>query len=197
MALNKQKKCKDAQHPSCSTHRPQTVRASSYPPVHRESLVPPQHTLITPRDYHSGQTMDTQTNLGTGEPARSGSQAGDNNQEDDAVAFQDWLSPFCQEPPGGDADTCCMGFWVPCVLYGKSAWRLKALALDEDDNRRWTPKNGCNGHCWGWLGAACVATPCFAGNASSCPFQSHMVNNMVCRPDDRSTTHSNPRDLWN
>lgn len=172
MAPGKPKKCKDAQHTSSITHRPQTVRGISYPPVHRESLVQPQHTIIIPRGYHSEQTMGAGSSrrgsVWGHEPVIRASQAASHNQEREENTFEDWLSPWCQEPPGGDAGTCCMGFWAPCVLYGKSDWRLKSLAYDENDSRRkWTAGKGCNGACWTYWGSSCAFSVCTAGNANS------------------------------
>lgn len=169
MAGGKSTKCKDSQHPSCPTHRPQVVHSSSYRPVHRESLVIPQHTTILPRVVHTEQAMDAPPNLwgalGRGSLRRV-SHVDTNVVEPDESSFPDWLSPWCQEPPGGDADTCCLGFWVPSALFGKTHWRLNTLSYDRDDKRRtWKPAMGCNGMCWVYCAVACFLTPCVAGNA--------------------------------
>ncbi|KUJ21727.1 uncharacterized protein LY89DRAFT_381682 [Mollisia scopiformis] len=160
-------RCKESQHPTCAVYRPLVKRPPLIPPVHREALVTPQYTLIVPRNH---QVMDDSTALRQSawgaEGARRPSQA-NRSQTEDETTFQDWLSPWCQEPPDAenrDVETCCLGFWVPCALYGKSNWRLKRVAMGEDSsNASWKPSMGCNGNCWGWFGLCCltaVVIPC-------------------------------------
>ncbi|KAE8444057.1 hypothetical protein EG329_000925 [Mollisiaceae sp. DMI_Dod_QoI] len=135
---------------------------------HIKSLVTPQHTIIAPRTHHASQVMDTQAALGESPIGYEGTRlsAGvTTGQEDDDAIFNEWMVPFCQEPPGaGDIDTCCLGTWVPCVLYGKTDWRLHRVSQGEDpSNLEWESANGCNGRCWCWYSISFCFGPCFAG----------------------------------
>ncbi|CAL3966450.1 unnamed protein product [Diplocarpon coronariae] len=80
----------------------------------------------------------------------------------DRELYNGWMSQFCVEPRG-DADTCCLGFWVPYALYGKTHWRLKRVNRGRDaTDESWKPGDGCNGPCWGWWALSCIgcAHPC-------------------------------------
>jgi hypothetical protein len=61
-----------------------------------------------------------------------------------------WMTKFCVEPPGDlDLPTCCLGFMVPCALYGKVDWRLKQKSLGRSVYA-WRRSDGCNGPCWAY-----------------------------------------------
>ncbi|KAI9804180.1 MAG: hypothetical protein M1825_001582 [Sarcosagium campestre] len=47
--------------------------------------------------------------------------------------FCDFLSPF---------NTCCLGYWCPCILFGKTQQRIKDPALQNYEV--------VNGNCMGW-----------------------------------------------
>ncbi|PBP23287.1 hypothetical protein BUE80_DR005865 [Diplocarpon rosae] len=80
----------------------------------------------------------------------------------DSEAYHGWMSQFCVEPRN-DANTCCLGFWVPYALYGKTHWRLKRVNRGQDaTDESWNSSDGCNGPCWGWWALSCIgcAHPC-------------------------------------
>ncbi|KAI9794478.1 MAG: hypothetical protein M1833_000391 [Piccolia ochrophora] len=59
---------------------------------------------------------------------------------------QEWRNGFwdCCSPSG----TCCMGYWCPCILFGKTQHRLKDPTLQSYDT--------FNGNCIGWWALTCV-----------------------------------------
>ena len=57
-----------------------------------------------------------------------------------------WLNNLCHEPQG-DMGTCCLGFWLPCALYGNTQYRLKQMAQG-DDPLDLSEHDSCNGPCW-------------------------------------------------
>ena|SRR5450432_2706728 len=96
--------------------------------------------------------------------------SGDDSPSERAQRHQ-WIHPFCQEPEN-DLPTCCLGWWLPCCLYGKTQYRLLQMfeGLDPLDEARYKP---CDGACWGfacveiWFGASCKqlspSSPCTFG----------------------------------
>lgn len=57
-----------------------------------------------------------------------------------------WMTKFFRLPKSG-LSTLCTGLCLPCVLYGKTQYRLKQMADGEDPLD--TSKNDvCNGPCW-------------------------------------------------
>ncbi|PQE12174.1 DUF614 domain protein [Rutstroemia sp. NJR-2017a BVV2] len=67
----------------------------------------------------------------------------------------DWMVTFCHEP-SGDIGTCCTAWLMPCVLHGKTHWRLKNISLGQDPHD-WHASDGCNKMCWihAMLGGCC------------------------------------------
>jgi hypothetical protein len=67
----------------------------------------------------------------------------------------DWMVSFCHEP-SGDIGTCCTAWLMPCVLHGKTHWRLKNISLGQDPHD-WHASEGCNKMCWlhAMLGGCC------------------------------------------
>jgi hypothetical protein len=122
------------------------ARAVTITPIHRESIVKPKHTSIVPRA--SGTMADitgASTSAMTPDQTTSKKQ---NRVPNDSV----WMTKWFAEPPG-DVATCCMGIWFPCVLYGKTDWRLRQVAMGEDAlDDKWECKYGCNAPCWAfWM----------------------------------------------
>lgn len=70
---------------------------------------------------------------------------------------KEWIHPFCQGD--GDTPTCCLGFWCPCILYGKIQWRLweKTLGRDPLDEDQYS---SCNPSCWTMKGFTAFCCPC-------------------------------------
>jgi hypothetical protein len=42
-----------------------------------------------------------------------------------------WMIPICHEPEN-DTKTCCLGFWCPQILYGRTQFRLRQMAQSKD-----------------------------------------------------------------
>lgn len=57
-----------------------------------------------------------------------------------------WLNKLCHEPEG-DIGTCCLGFWLPCALYGNTQYRLKQIDQGDDPMDLSEHKHN-NGPCW-------------------------------------------------
>ena len=57
-----------------------------------------------------------------------------------------WLNKLCHEPEG-DIGTCCLGFWLPCALYGNTQYRLKQMAQGDDPSDLSEHRHN-NGPCW-------------------------------------------------
>jgi hypothetical protein len=119
-------------------------RALATTPIHRESIVRSNHTTIGPGP--SG-TMAQSTAGAAGGQIRASNPL---MEKRNISTTRGWRTKFCVEPPG-DAGTCCFGFWVPFALYGKTQWRLRQAAMQEDAlDSSWKPKYGCNGPCWAY-----------------------------------------------
>lgn len=42
-----------------------------------------------------------------------------------------WMIPLCYEPKD-DVNTCCLGCWCPQILYGRTQYRLRQMARNQD-----------------------------------------------------------------
>lgn len=69
----------------------------------------------------------------------------------DNVIYDGWLANLCDEP-AGDAGICCLGFWFPCLLYGKLDERIKLVRDGKDPHEAGT---GCNAECLTWQVTLC------------------------------------------
>ncbi|KAF7957441.1 hypothetical protein EAE96_003025 [Botrytis aclada] len=78
-----------------------------------------------------------------------------NRNKSEHKGQSDWMVPFCYHPEG-DHKTALEGLFVPCLLYGKTHWRLKNVALGRDPHN-FKSSDGCNSMCWihGALTAVC------------------------------------------
>jgi hypothetical protein len=56
-----------------------------------------------------------------------------------------WMNNLCHDPHD-DMESCCIGFWIPCALYGKTQYRFEQMAEGKDplDESR---REACNGPC--------------------------------------------------
>jgi hypothetical protein len=119
-------------------------RAVTITPIHRESIITPNHTSIVPKASGTMADVRTATSAVTEDqnmPKRSKR----------ANADSGWMTKWFTEPLG-DASACCMGFWVPCALYGKVDWRLRQAALGEDaSDESWRCKYAFNTPCFVYL----------------------------------------------
>jgi hypothetical protein len=76
----------------------------------------------------------------------------------DRLPDSEWIHKLCVEP-SNDAATCCEGYWVPCVLYGKTQYRLDEMATGKDPLDE-TDYKGCNGPCWIFCAASTLNLSC-------------------------------------
>ena len=67
-----------------------------------------------------------------------------NPSEAAIVEYSGWMNALCREPPFADAETCCLGFWLPWVLFGKIDERLELVHNGQDPNEA---RSGCNRSC--------------------------------------------------
>jgi hypothetical protein len=130
-------RCVDPSDPS-STWTPPTIMAP-WPcepqPAVRANPKPPKLQPVVQADPQSCR------------PQSSGQSGAKNPQ-----SFDEWMAKFCVEPPE-DTYTCCLAFWVPCAIYGKTHWRLKQVEEGRDPSGdSWEPRYGCNGPCWALYG---------------------------------------------
>ncbi|TAQ89584.1 hypothetical protein B7494_g2087 [Chlorociboria aeruginascens] len=81
-----------------------------------------------------------------------------NRQTNQSTGETRWMAKFCVEPPG-DAATCCLAWWVPCILAGRNDWKLdrwdKGLPIESDHS---VEARGCNMWCFFHLlaGSVCL-----------------------------------------
>lgn len=72
-----------------------------------------------------------------------------NNDGDGSPHFNGWMTIWGEERPQKDMGTCCIGFWFPPALYGKTHWRLQQVSAGKNpDDHEWKFSQGCNGACW-------------------------------------------------
>ncbi|KAG4439183.1 hypothetical protein IFR05_005336 [Cadophora sp. M221] len=128
-------------------------------PIHRESLVSIELTQATSRraSVSMAQQGHVMSAYNATLPPSAHPQSDGGNE---GLPYNDWMSQFCVEPQH-DTSTCCLGFWVPCALYGKTHWRLKQINRGKDaSDSKWQLKDGCNTACWAWCGlAGCLSMP--------------------------------------
>ncbi|KAK0125586.1 hypothetical protein ONS95_000407 [Cadophora gregata] len=135
----------------------QAPQAQAATPIHRDSVVSLELTQASPvkpfpMAHRHVMSAYTATLPRSAHPQTDGGNEG--------LPYNGWMSQFCVEPRG-DISTCCLGFWVPCALYGKTHWRLKQIVRGKDaSDSTWKSKNGCNTACWAWCGlASCLSMP--------------------------------------
>ncbi|TGO53293.1 hypothetical protein BCON_0126g00190 [Botryotinia convoluta] len=121
-------------------------------PVHRQSLattapapaiVEARQPAVTPQLRYAIPDQPQRSELSM------------NRNKSEHKGQSDWMVPFCHHPEG-DHKTALEGLFVPCLLYGKTHWRLKNVALGRDPHN-FKSSDGCNSMCWihGALTAAC------------------------------------------
>ena len=130
-------------------------QAVALTPIHRESIIRPTHTTIPLRSSQAmfstgpsgGLRNVTTVSSSMSPPQRTPNHPSARNACQDEE-YHGWMNQFCVEPKG-DGDTCALGTFVPCALYGKVNWRLHQAAVGEDPlDSSWKSKDGCNGACW-------------------------------------------------
>jgi hypothetical protein len=137
------------------------VRPVAITPVHRSSVVQPKHIPILPHDYRrlsaalvsemstDGIPKRFQNRVDVYRPQSRIEPVSSRQHRRSSAAYPKFMNKFCAEPPN-DVDTCCLGFWVPCALYGKISWRLNEYERNRDgSDKAWNPRYGCNQMCCG------------------------------------------------
>ncbi|KAI9713111.1 MAG: hypothetical protein M1820_001096 [Bogoriella megaspora] len=59
-----------------------------------------------------------------------------------------WTHSLCS--CSDDLGTCCLGLWCPCILYGRTSYRLSRKSEKKDPTEMLGHSN-CNGHCVLWM----------------------------------------------
>lgn len=144
------------------------ARTVAIVPVHRSSVVQPRHVPILPHDSRrlSATLMSEMSAAGIPNkipsrvdvyrPQSRTQPVSGRQQRRSSTAYPRFMNKFCAEPPN-DVNTCCLGFWVPCALYGKIAWRLNEYERNRDgSDEAWDPKYGCNQMCCGLASVICL-----------------------------------------
>ncbi|KAF7875165.1 hypothetical protein EAF04_002337 [Stromatinia cepivora] len=122
-------------------------------PIHRQSLAttpaPAPAMVETKQPKSTPQLHYTIPD----QPQRSEPSLNRNKSEHKGQS--DWMVPFCHNPVG-DHETAFTGIFAPCVLYGKTHWRLKNVSLGRDPHK-FNSSDSCNSMCWihGALTVAC------------------------------------------
>ncbi|CZR56951.1 uncharacterized protein PAC_06840 [Phialocephala subalpina] len=153
-------------HRSLASFNFQPTQSRATHPAHRESLVAPRHhSIITSQGDHTDSNMRAEPNTRPGRDrlfACGGIRrpSGDGDLE----VYNGWMTKFCVEP-SDDAHTCCLGFWVPCVLFAKTHWRLGQVGRGENALKGWTPSMGCTLPCWAHCGLSLI---CINGVLTGC-----------------------------
>jgi len=68
--------------------------------------------------------------------------------------FSQWMNTFCS-CPGGELNTICLAFWLPCVQHGKTHWRLEQVR-DGGDPLDPSCKHGLNTACGIHVVGTCI-----------------------------------------
>lgn len=136
----------DANSPSSASHKARNNKGQAAEAKSEPSSQP-----------HSGP--NGQANPPSGNPQATGE-----SDEANKVVFDEWMAKLYVQPGKaghpGDVGTCCLAWWVPCALYGKTHWRLKQLADDKDpSDDSWKSKYGRNGPCWAFYALSIVYIP--------------------------------------
>jgi hypothetical protein len=72
--------------------------------------------------------------------------------------FDNWMASGWKNPEDGDAINCCLAFWAPWVMYGKTHWRLKQVVRGEDpQDSAWKSNCTCNEACWAMGALDCIS----------------------------------------
>jgi Cys-rich protein (TIGR01571 family) len=147
------------------SQRPRTrerqARALTITPIHRGSVVQPKHIPILSHDSERLPVLLAHEMSAAGVPSAIPSrvdiysppnriQAVSGRQHRrSSAAYPKFMNKFLAEPPK-DAETCCLGCWVPCALYGKISWRLNEYERNRDgSDEAWNSKDGWNKMCCG------------------------------------------------
>jgi hypothetical protein len=132
-------------------------------PLHRNSITQPSPSKAQ-KLVKEKPNIPYRLDLNTLRPLRESAPSRNGNQEE---SFDDFMSAYCVEPPN-DAETCLMGTFVTCVLFGKTHWRLNRIAngLNPQDEE-WKFNGGCNGACWTQFAMSMFLVDCLGGKSST------------------------------
>lgn len=130
-------------------------------PIHRDSItypLQPRRSSLThfPTPLRTGgpgkkvarekPLSSSQINTRSLPPLR---EAMPTNDGEGSPHFNRWMTIWGEEGSQKDMGTCCMGFWFPPALYGKTHWRLQQVSAGKNpDDHEWKFSQGCNGACW-------------------------------------------------
>jgi hypothetical protein len=86
----------------------------------------------------------------------------------DYQSYDGWMAAFCHEPRN-DARNTALAVFLPCVLYGKTKWRISEISKEGDwADSNFKAEDGCNESCLGcFLTSICTCCCCYCKSASS------------------------------
>jgi hypothetical protein len=104
-----------------------------------------------------------------------------------------WMKNLCYKPHE-DMETCCIGSWIPCALYGKTQYRLKQMAEGKDplDESR---HDACNGACVSFQMLTCFRLDCEFYFQEPDVYFPMLMAAIFCRVYSNATALSCPRYL--
>lgn len=113
-------------------------------PVHS-----PPVTMDTPTSHTQGMQIGLPKELLRSPAAKSQTKE----------TFNGWMASGWKRPAikGRDTGHCCIAFWVPWEMYGKTHWRLKQVVNGGDpQDTSWQHEYRCNEACWAMLALDCL-----------------------------------------
>jgi len=123
---------------------------------HRATPLPIYHTA--PTSQASGANRNRGGDFVTGSSGRTVAAEwrihSESTHRENNAQFSGWMNEFCT-CPGGDLGTICLAYWLPCVQYGKTHWRLEQIR-DGGDPLDPSCKHGWNGACRIYFFGKCI-----------------------------------------
>lgn len=154
------------------------------------SIAPDANPLQSPKlPYFPPPTAAPASQAPTVEDLSSYHQPGQIMHPNQEVQGGTWSHGLCE---CSNIGTCCLGVICPCILYGKTQYRL-SMKSQKRDPTNMLGYQICNGSCTGMAllcGCQCEFTPCMDREVP--------LNAKLC---DRATGYhpaqSNEKDIWN
>lgn len=135
-------------------------------PVHRQSLATvPAPVMVEDKQPKTSPHLRYAI---PDQPQRSEPSLNRNKSEHKGQS--DWMVPFCHNPEG-DHETVFTGIFAPCILYGRTHWRLKNVALGKDPHN-FESSNNCNSMCW--IHGAMTVAGCLSSKYTLKPYSKYI-----------------------
>ena len=145
----------------------QAPPAISVTPVHRGSLIRPTYITIPPRNKNTSKPAPISPIPSRHLAARSDRSSRTSEyvapyavtrEAGKLTGHKKWTAKLWHEPPN-DAGTCCLGFFLPCVLYSKTQYRMYRVSQGKDALDM-SGYKGCSGPCWAYYGLSLIRLEC-------------------------------------